>query len=89
VVPTTPPFICPFSLFPLHTLLHIENRTAAWVSGNEHWTPGVPACNPSGDNTVAELGSEMTKNGNIVSDSDCRGVELQPLGQNAQLEIQT
>jgi hypothetical protein len=31
---------------------------------------GVPACDPSGDNIVAELGSEMTKNGSIVSDSD-------------------
>jgi hypothetical protein len=51
-------------------LLHIENGTAAWVSGNERWTRGVPACDPSGDNIVAELGSEMTKNGNIVSDSD-------------------
>ncbi len=80
VVPTTPPFICPFSLFPLHTLLHIENGTAAWVSGNERWTRGVPACDPSGDNIVAELGSEMTKNGNIVSDSD---------SSNAQLEIRT
>ena len=51
--------------------------------------PEVPACDPSGDNIVAELGSEMAKNGNIVSDSDSSGVESQPLGQNAQLEIRT
>jgi hypothetical protein len=30
---------------------------------------GTNVC-PGGDNIVAELGSEMTKNGNIVSDSD-------------------
>jgi hypothetical protein len=30
---------------------------------------GTDVC-PGGDNIVAELGSEMAKNGNIVSDSD-------------------
>ena len=50
---------------------------------------------PSGDNIIAtEIGSEMAKNGNIVSDSyfldsPTLGLELQPLGQIAQLEIRT
>jgi hypothetical protein len=30
----------------------------------------VPTCDPSGDNIATEIGSEMAKNGNIVSDSD-------------------
>jgi hypothetical protein len=46
----------------------------------------VPTCDPSGDNIATELGSEMAKNGNVVSDSDSES-ESQPLGQNAQLEI--
>lgn len=34
--------------------------------------PEVPACDSSGDNIVAEIGSEMIKNGNIVSDYHTR-----------------
>ena len=44
---------------------------------------------PSGGNVATELGSEMAKNGNIVSDSDSFRVESQLLGFNAQLEIRT
>jgi hypothetical protein len=62
-----------------------ESFSAAWMSGIERWKicyefpsrdkrayqdpQGTNVC-PGGDNILAELGSEMAKNGNIVSDSD-------------------
>jgi hypothetical protein len=67
-----------------HFVAPSESFSAAWMSGIERWTicyefprdkrayqdpQGTNVC-PSGDNIVAELGSEMAKNGNIVSDSD-------------------
>lgn len=73
-----------FPLKTPHFVAPSESFSAAWMSGIERWKicyefprdkrayqdpQGTSVC-PGGDNIVAELGSEMTKNGNIVSDSD-------------------
>jgi hypothetical protein len=73
-----------FPLKTPHFVAPSESFAAAWMSGIERWKicceflrdkrayqdlQGTNVC-PGGDNIVAELGSEMTKNGNIVSDSD-------------------
>jgi hypothetical protein len=74
-----------FSLKTPHFVAPSESFSAAWMSGIERWKicyefpsrdkracqdpQGTNVC-PGGDNIVAELGSEMAKNGNIVSDSD-------------------
>jgi hypothetical protein len=73
-----------FSLETLHFVVPSESFSAAWMSVIEHWKicyeflrdkqayqkPQDTNVCPDGDNIVAELGSEMAKNGNIVSDSD-------------------
>mmetsp|Transcript_12813 Transcript_12813/g.23217 ORF Transcript_12813/g.23217 Transcript_12813/m.23217 type:complete len:124 (-) Transcript_12813:627-998(-) len=83
--PSIPPVIgSVFSLKTPHFVSPSESFSAAWMSGIERWKicyefprdkrayqdpQGTNVC-PGGDNIVAELGSEMAKNGNIVSDSD-------------------
>jgi hypothetical protein len=73
-----------FPLKTPHFVAPSESFSEAWMSGIERWKTcyeflrdkrayqdpkGTNVC-PGGDNIVAELGSEMAKNGNIVSDSD-------------------
>jgi hypothetical protein len=83
--PSIPPVIgSVFSLKTPHFVSPSESFSAAWMSGIERWKicyefprdkrayedpQGTNVC-PGGDNIVAELGSEMAKNGNIVSDSN-------------------
>ncbi len=92
-IPLTPSFhystIAAIGFFPFG----VSTFVASWIILWPRWVVlnvvpiEVPTCNPSGDNIVTTLRSEMAKNGNIFSDCSDFLVESQPLGQNAQLEI--